>query len=529
MDAAELPVVLFRKILPLVRAAGLVAADGSHQHRFGQLHHVAELDELGQVGVVFAALVGDPHEGQLLLHLPDHRKDPFESHLVAEDADVAVEDLAQEVPLFVEVDLVREAGNRRHEVSVLFELSARCGRDLPVSAGEGRGVLSRFPAEDDGLEQRVAPQTVGAVDFGVGALAAGEEPLHLRHVVAVHVDAPHRVVGHGLDRDEVADRIDPLVEPGQLALLGQILLDEGLPQMADIQKDLLALFELLPDRFGDLVAGEEFVDEVLPSAVDDPAARAPGALADQDAAGPQRRGVKLHVLQVAQHASGPHRRRQTVSGGRRGVGREASVEAGVSAAGHDDAFRADRLHLAASHLDRRDARHPVLLDDEVEQVVLVVKPDTGFECRIVEGVEDLQSRVVLGVAGPLAAGASQPSLRHLSVPETAEGGAQAVEPRDRLGRLLAQTAHHLFVGQRMGRFHRVGDMGLHTVGFDIAQGGVDTTLCHRCLGTGRTHFAQHRHLRARFMGRQRRAESGPAASYDQNIHHSRFLHKFLGL
>ncbi len=56
-------------------------------------------------------------------------------------------------------------GNRRDETPVLFELFAVSRIHIAVLPGESRGIFPGLPSEHDGLQERVAPQPVGAVHF----------------------------------------------------------------------------------------------------------------------------------------------------------------------------------------------------------------------------------------------------------------------------------------------------------------------------------------------------------------------------
>ena len=87
-------------------------------------------------------------------------------------------------------------------------------------------------AEDDQVEQGVGAQAVGAVDRDAGHLpgriqAGHDGVLLVDHHLAEFVggDAAHGVVGGGLDRHHLGDRVHPQVDPAEVHDVGHPLED----------------------------------------------------------------------------------------------------------------------------------------------------------------------------------------------------------------------------------------------------------------------------------------------------------------
>ena len=93
-------------------------------------------------------------------------------------------------------------------------------------------VARRPRAEDDRLEERVAAQAVGTVDGDARAFTGSVDARDARSTELVGLDAAHRVVHAGQDRDRGVDRVLAGRVERELANLRQALEDLFAAQMA---------------------------------------------------------------------------------------------------------------------------------------------------------------------------------------------------------------------------------------------------------------------------------------------------------
>ena len=221
---------------------------------------------------------------------------------------------------------------------------ARGGR---LGGGRDRGA----PAVDEALGERVRREPVGAVEPAARALAHREEAREARAAVQVGRHAAHRVVGGGGHRDRLPRGVDAHLLQG-----GGDVGEAGHVDAPQVQADraLAAAAQLGLDREGHVVARRELVHEALAGRVEQRGPLAADRLGDEEAvtraAGPQRRGVELHELEVGQPRArrfgepepGPDRpgrvggalpERRHAAGGEDGCPREHRQLEAVAAAG----------------------------------------------------------------------------------------------------------------------------------------------------------------------------------------------------
>src|SRR3989442_4527998 len=93
--------------------------------------------------------------------------------------------------------------------------------------------------EDEGFQEPVASETVGAVDAGVGAASTGVESRDARGAIGVDLDPTHRAVRHRAHRDRVRSRIDPGLRLDDVAGEGKPALELLAVELSQIEGDEL--------------------------------------------------------------------------------------------------------------------------------------------------------------------------------------------------------------------------------------------------------------------------------------------------
>ena len=95
-------------------------------------------------------------------------------------------------------------------------------------------------SEDDGIEERISAKPVPAVDAHAGALTGGVEALQPCLAPGVRVDASHGIVLARHDGDGFTDGVDAGKVDGYAPYAGEPLQDLLLPEMAEVEMDVLA-------------------------------------------------------------------------------------------------------------------------------------------------------------------------------------------------------------------------------------------------------------------------------------------------
>src|SRR5439155_11357 len=93
--------------------------------------------------------------------------------------------------------------------------------------------------EDEGFQEPVASETVGAVDAGVGAASTGVESRDARGAIGVDLGPTHRAVRHRAHRDRVLSRIDPGLRLDDVAGEGKPALELLAVEVSQIEGDEL--------------------------------------------------------------------------------------------------------------------------------------------------------------------------------------------------------------------------------------------------------------------------------------------------
>ena len=155
-------------------------------------------------------------------------------------------------------------------------------------------------------------RNAGALSRRVEALDVGALLIEEDVAVVVRRDAPHRVVGGGLDRYRVRDAIHPDEVLGQVVDLRQALHDLLGAEVSQVEQDVLLLRPRTPTLVdlgllgaGDDVAGAELHlagsvggHETVAIGVDQVPAFAPGPFGEQDSVLIQPGRVELHEFHV---------------------------------------------------------------------------------------------------------------------------------------------------------------------------------------------------------------------------------------
>ena len=365
-----------------------------------------------------------------------------------------------------------------------------------------------------------------------GALAGGVEARHHGTPVHVGVDAAHRVVLAGRDRDRLFDRVDALEVDGEVADAGERLHDLRGPQVPQVEVDVVlaadapALEDLGGDRSrGDVARrqlhglGRVLAHETLAEIVDEIAALAAGALGHEDVGGEQARGMELDELHVLERHAGVVGDGGAAAGGDDGVGGVA-VDAAGAAGGHDHGVGGERLEAAADHVVGDDPAAAAVLDDEVGDEHLDVHRDLALVGALDEAVEQVVPGLVGAVAGARVAGAAEGPLGDAPVVEAAERAAPVVHLEDD----ARSVAGHLDGGVLVGQVVRALDgvegvlLGRVVVALGVVgESRVDAALGGAGVAAAGVDLAEDRHVDAGRLGLDGGAQPGQAAADDDEL------------
>ncbi len=206
------------------------------------------------------------------------------------------------------------------------------------------------PGEDEGFEEGVRGQAVGAVDAGAGDFADGVEARDAGAAEEVGADAAHPVVRGGGDGDGFVGPVK-VAGAGFGVDGGEALREVGGGLRGDIEEDGLVVLggHLAGDAAGDDVAGGEFgggvdvLHEAAVVVVEKGRAFAADGLGDEEGSGGgglqvgggEGGGVELVELEVGEVRAGAESHGDAVAGGYGGVG-GMEEELACAAGGEDD-------------------------------------------------------------------------------------------------------------------------------------------------------------------------------------------------
>src|SRR2546428_12840096 len=303
-------------------------------------------------------------------------------------------------------------------------------------------------AEDEQLRERVRAQTVGTVDGDARCLPRGVETIERSLPGDVGGDPAHHVVHHRPDGDRLMDRVDADVVPRQLPDEGEILVNQLLPEVPEVQVDVVAVgpFERPPLlMLLDMAARKDISRPQFHLAMHRRVRRrtesvilevsvavlvlemptlAAGSLRDEDAGSRQPRRVVLDELHVLQRNPGAVGERHAVPGLDGGVGREWEDPPGATGA-HDHRFGRDRAHLPVVEVQGRHTTDLAVFNQQRGREPLVVARDLRvLERGLEEGMEHVEAGLVGGVERSVHGHAAEGARAHAPVGSRLHGQPQ---------------------------------------------------------------------------------------------------------
>src|SRR5437016_7271341 len=244
-------VVALREILAGVRAAALGAIGGRVDGGRRLQQQVLELEGLDEIGVPDERAIADPHLGEGI----EGRAEPLdtrgEAFPAAKYGGVELHGL-----LHLGADRRRRAlaVGAAQPVEPLACCLAGILRQGPLAARGLEGLRAeprRLASEDHQIEQRLAPEAVGAVHRHAGRLPDRHEPrddavgiaaLRADHLAVIVAGNPAHVVVHGrLNRNRLARDVDAREDARRLRDSRQPLVDHGGAEVLEVQRDVIAL------------------------------------------------------------------------------------------------------------------------------------------------------------------------------------------------------------------------------------------------------------------------------------------------
>src|SRR4051794_20099335 len=459
-----LVVVALGEVEAELRAAGLPALERAHDDGLGAVEHVAQLDRAQDVLVEDGAAVVDVGRRRLLLETADRLVGRGEALLVAEHRALFVHHRAELVlDLGDPAAAALAAQDVLDHAALVGQLALRGRRHRHARAPLGGG-LARAAAEDEGVEQRVGPEAVAAVDGDAGDLARGVEAGDRGLAPHVGLDAAHDVVAARLDVDGLAGDVDPGEVAADVDDLAQRLERALAGDLGDVERhgavgEAAALVDLRLLRARDDVArgklelvGRILLHEALALGVVEVRALAAGALRDEDPVARQRGRVVLDHLHV-------HQRRAEAEGLRHAVARADErvrgwLEALAGATGGEDRrLGAEQLHRAVLDVARHsaDALALVVLGERGDEPLLVaVDLLVVLHQLLVEHVQQGLARDVGHVVGTGGGGAAEGPGAELALGVAVEGHALVLELEHLARRLAAHDLDGVLIAEVVG-------------------------------------------------------------------------------
>lgn len=228
----------------VVETAAFGSLEGGLDDDFGDGGEVAEFEEVGcddEVPVVFL---------DFLLEVGEAFLGAEEAFGGADDSDVVPHATADFVPVVGYDDQFVRVGG----------VAGLPWGDVEVDGWQvgAEGVLGGAVGADEGFEEGVAGEAIGAVEAGAGDLADGVEAGQLGDAVDGGDHAAALVVGGGHDGDGFLGDVDAVAEAGFVDV-GEALDDEGGGFVGDVEEDVVGARSLhdAVDGAGDDVAGGE--------------------------------------------------------------------------------------------------------------------------------------------------------------------------------------------------------------------------------------------------------------------------------
>ena len=159
------------------------------------------------------------------------------------------------------------------------------------------------------------------------------------------------------------------------------------------------------------------------------------------------------------------------------------------------------VNFPRGQAQRHHPRAASVLNQQVEDVILVVKVHIVLDALLVAGLKDHVPGAVRGVAGAphgrfaefLGVPAEGP-LGDFPVGRAAEGQAPVFEIVNGLDRFPAEDLHGILVSQVIAALDRVEHVPFPMVFFHVAEGGANAALRRSRVRARGIELAQHRHV-----------------------------------
>src|SRR4030043_1428124 len=189
-------IIAFGEITPEVGPARLFPQKCPKGDHLGYIGHIAELDEVDDGLAVAEALSRDESPPVVLPDLPDRLQRLLELLFRPEDARLIAHD-----DLEVVEQMMGHFAAGPAEPGIHLRLFRHCFIEheffVAVLLLQPADKIRRLPAgdlaEDDGIEEGIPPEAVGAVDAHAGALSGRVKPRERRGAAHIPVDPAHRM------------------------------------------------------------------------------------------------------------------------------------------------------------------------------------------------------------------------------------------------------------------------------------------------------------------------------------------------
>ena len=272
-------------------------------------------------------------------------------------------------------------------------------------------------AEDQGFQEPVAPESVGAVDARGGASSRRVEPRHARGSVPTDVDAAHRAVRHRPHRNRFLGGVDSGLRLDDVTGQRKLALHLVAFEVPEIEGDELGTsahdFFFRGSRHDvarrSLAEGRCILQrESLPAAVDQVPSQPQERLRQDHPASPDPERMKLDHLHVHQRGARSVRERHAISGD--SIGRPRGlVDAGASAGREHHGVRRKGFDRARGELDRDDADTRPVVEEQSRHHPLLVGANARLQDLLVEHLKGRMARHVVDEARTRASGSAQAS------------------------------------------------------------------------------------------------------------------------
>ena len=276
-------------------------------------------------------------------------------------------------------------------------------------------------------------------------------------------------------------------------------------------------------RRGVYIAGFQRMYVNLAFAVDQLCAHGTHLFGDQRAVNLRRKrnagGMILKRILIEQLRARAIRQHEAVR--RRAVmvaGREALIVHTSRAAGcQNHALGARDAHFAGFHIQKHRACHmPLIILDQFDGGGEIHHRNAAVQHFIAQGTHDFRAGIVRRRVHALAGGAAAVGGDHGAVLGLIKFHAQFIEPFDRAGRIVYQLLHQFGAIAEVAAAHYVQI---------VLRGGIaglirrlNAALRHHGVGVANAQLGHDHHVRARFIGFDRRGGARAAAADDQHIH-----------